>query len=310
MKRVQLFDVAGNVIPIVSLSIESDVVDFVHSTRLSMTFKNPSLSELIDVTYVQPIDPEAALYEMRVCVGDRTIEASAKEKGHAKKVFEDAKRAGHGAYLGRRDDHMSDVYRLSLGNVLPGEEVMVIVSFVAEVNLEDNREDGSVLRFSIPLGLFQRYSPTHRSSQRPDAHSYDVNAVVPVVINVRLDMACGITAVTSPSAVPLDLRFDKGGRSGATITAHTSSSIGDFVLLIEREEAYESCLWVPSMASGGSDTTEGRDQDEQMQVGQAKSEATKLLAPVACMTTMFPNLPVVFDNDQLCEIIFIVDRSG
>ena len=63
--------------------------------------------------------------------------------------------------------------------------------------------------------------------------------------------------------------------------------MGDFVLLIERDEPYKSCVWLP----------EGTEDDEE-------------LASTTVMTSICPDMSMSYENEQLSEIIFIIDRSG
>ena len=289
----QLRDRNGIDIPILKTSFHSNLVDFMSTTEVTIEFKNSLATEMLDVVYTQPIDPQAALFSMIVKVGDRTIKASAGEKEAAKKVFNDAKNAGHGAYLARINDDQPDVYSLSLGNVRAGETVVVSISYVTEVLLDDNRDDGSVLRFSIPLGLFQRYSPHHASSrsgfdsERSKAPSLGTPAEIAMDILVDIQMPCDIASVSSPSSVPLTLTFGKHSHRMASVSAHPSSADGDFVLLIERSEPFTSSLWLPdeSLASADHQIT-------------------------STMLSIYPNLPSAPLNEQLSEVIFIVDQSG
>jgi len=143
----QLRDSNGVDIPIVKVSFQSNVVDFISTTEVTIEFKNSSPSEMMEVVYTQPMDPQASLFKMVVKIGDRVIEANAREKEAAKKAYDDAKDAGHGAYLASISDDQPDVYSLSLGNVPPGETVVVMISYVTEVLLDDNRVDGSSTLF-------------------------------------------------------------------------------------------------------------------------------------------------------------------
>lgn len=293
----QLRDRNGVDIPIVKASFQSNVVDFISTTEVTIEFKNSSPSEMMEVVYTQPMDPQASLFKMVVKIGERVIEANAREKEAAKKAYDDAKDAGHGAYLASISDDQPDVYSLSLGNVPPGETVVVMISYVTEVLLDDNRVDGSVLRFSIPLGLFQRYSPRHApstsrfGSHRSDSTALGSAAEIPMDIQVAIQMPCDITSVSSPSSVPVKVALGKDSRRTASVTAHPSSRDGDFVLLIERSDPFKSSLWLPDLADTSATTVGGCSE-------------------IPSMLSINPNLPRAPQNEQLSEIVFIVDRSG
>lgn len=120
---------------------------------MSFNFKNDLERELLEVEFIQPLDPNAALSGMKVVVGDRCIEAQIREYRDAKKMYVNTRNGGHGAYLGTRDLEQSDVFGLSVGNILPGQVIVVTVSYLTELQLVDNCSGNSALRLSVPRDM-------------------------------------------------------------------------------------------------------------------------------------------------------------
>lgn len=292
-RYVQLSDSFGQNIPLVHASFVSTVIDFVSTTQVTLHFKNDLAQELIEVIYGHPIDPDAAIHRIVIDVGGRTIEASVHDSEKAENKYREAVKAGHGAYMAQRDHSQTDVYQFSIGNIRVGEDVKVQVSYIADVKLDDNQNDGSILRFSLPLGICHRYNPISSSLSRGDqgkgTSSLGLAVVdLPIDISLNIQMPCDIDSLSSPSSIPLQINFDKVTRSRSQVTAHTTSAAGDFVVLIKRSQQYKAHLWLPRP---GSD------------VGRKNGE-------VISMVSLHPDVSPLYANEQISDLIFVIDQSG
>ena len=77
------------------------------------------------------------------------------------------------------------MYTCQVGNIGPNETVVVTLSTFAEIVLEDN-ESKSVIRFSLPVGLFSRYQMgKHVASTSPTT---DIGAGIEVPVQVQVDI--------------------------------------------------------------------------------------------------------------------------
>ena len=307
-----LKDKNGHSLPVLKASFSSYVIDFLSKTHLKLIFKNNLDTELIEVVYTQPMDPDAAVFQMKVAVGDRIVEAEIKEKEEAKRSYKNAIQSGKGAYLAEKDQTQSDVFHFSIGNIRPNEEVVVHLSYVAEVILDENCQDGSTLRFSIPLGICHRYTPALSSSmefQGAGTNFMGSKHNVPIDVAVDISMPCAITTLSSPSSSSLTVHYDQYTRRRATISAQTSSSVGDFIILIGRAESYKSYLWLPDFTSPPAATGASTGATIGALSAEKKRPADSSWESMA-MISLQPKVSTMYSTDQIVDVIFIVDRSG
>ena len=312
INNLTLTDRNGAILPALKASFTSTVVDFMSITQLKLDFQNTFEADMIEVFYTHPVDPDAALTEMRACFGDREVVACVKEKELAKDMYLQAVAEGHGASIVERDANQTDIYCLSVGNISAGESVSIILSFVTELILVDNQDEVSILRFSLPLGLFDRYSPVAPESiagpscsetSPHDAPTFKILGgakEVPTDICVNLKMPCDIASVMSPSAVPLQLEFEKNNHRCCKVMAHTTSFVGDFVILIQRAVRSASSLWI---------SEQPEERIPSAQENEGADVHAFVTGSVPCMLTLHPMHQAPSD-ESLNEVIFIVDRSG
>src|SRR5262249_944793 len=198
------------------------------------------------------------------------------EREEAFRMYDDAMERGDGAFL--LDEERPDVFQASIGNLPPGKEVLVKLTYVTELAVA-----GRCLRFSVPTTVSPRSAPGDdpRGVARPDADTLNPPVAwgVPYGLNlsVRLVMNGTLLRIESPSH-PVSV----------TATANEAT-----VTLSQRETALDRDF-VLSVESAGLDTPQAwieRDDDG----GQAVAVA---------FVPRFSNGPVP------CDVTFLVDRSG
>jgi Ca-activated chloride channel family protein len=94
-------------------------------TRLTVTFHN-DLGRTLEGDLVFPLPPTAALRELSVKVGARTIEGKIRARGRARAEYARAVAAGHTAALGESEGE--DLARLRIAPIDGGEDVVVTLS--------------------------------------------------------------------------------------------------------------------------------------------------------------------------------------
>lgn len=80
-------------------------------------------SRPINATYVFPASTRAAVYSMRMRIGDQLIYAKIKEREQAKQDFEQAKKEGKSASL--LEENRPNVFSMSLANIMPKDEIEI-----------------------------------------------------------------------------------------------------------------------------------------------------------------------------------------
>ena len=174
-----------------------------------------------------PLEEGAAVSGFEAMIDGTHVVGRVQEREKAFATYDDALAAGHGAYL--LDQERPDVFTASIGNVPPGKEVLVKVTYVAELSLE-----ADVLRFAIPTTVSPRYAPAddQKGVGRTPAETLnpprDWRVPYGLDLMVRIAMPSGIRSVESPSH---PVRVEVDGRTAVvTLGGREAALDRDFVL--------------------------------------------------------------------------------
>ncbi|MEO8043230.1 MAG: VIT domain-containing protein, partial [Acidobacteriota bacterium] len=109
-------------LPLKDTSVEISVSGVIADVRVVQTYQNEG-ARAIHATYVFPASTRAAVYGMRMRIGDEVIVAKIKEREKAKEEFETAKKEGKSASL--LEQARPNVFTMSLANLMPNEMVEI-----------------------------------------------------------------------------------------------------------------------------------------------------------------------------------------
>jgi Ca-activated chloride channel family protein len=109
-------------LPLKDTQVEIAVSGVIADVKVVQKYRNEGLRP-INATYVFPASTRAAVYAMRMKIGNDIIVAKIKEKEQAKKDFEKAKEEGKSASLLEQD--RPNVFTMRLANVMPQEQVEI-----------------------------------------------------------------------------------------------------------------------------------------------------------------------------------------
>ncbi len=116
--------------PLKHTKVHADVSGPVARVRVTQTFANPS-DETIEAVYVFPLPVDSAVNEFEMRVGDRTIAGIIERRAEARRLYEDARNAGHVAAL--LEQERTNVFTQSVANILPGNEIDVTLTYVEQL---------------------------------------------------------------------------------------------------------------------------------------------------------------------------------
>jgi Ca-activated chloride channel family protein len=262
-------------VPLEGVRVEAKIRDYCSRVTVSQRYRNTEATP-IEAVYVFPLDESAAVCGFEALIGDTHVVGHVKERERAFEEYDDAIAAGHGAYL--LDQERPDVFTASIGNLPPGQEVLVKITYVAELARE-----GDDLRFFLPTTVSPRYAPAEdqKGVGRTPAEALNPPRAFSVPygleLEVELDMPSAIRAVESPSH-PLALELD--GRRGTVRLGRRLTSLDrDFVLKIRLADAPAARVWVE------------------------KDESGRTAAVLAFE-------PRIETREAKTEMVFLVDRSG
>lgn len=109
-------------LPLKDTHVEIAVSGVIADVKVVQTYRNEG-SRPINASYVFPASTRAAVYGMRMRIGDEVIVAKIKEREIAKQEFETAKKEGKSASLLEQD--RPSVFSMSLANLMPQETVEI-----------------------------------------------------------------------------------------------------------------------------------------------------------------------------------------
>jgi Ca-activated chloride channel family protein len=109
-------------LPLKDTTVEIAVSGVIADVRVVQTYRNEG-SRPINARYIFPASTRAAVYAMRMRIGDDVIVAKIKEREKAKNDFETAKKEGKSASLLEQD--RPNVFSMSLANLMPQEQIEV-----------------------------------------------------------------------------------------------------------------------------------------------------------------------------------------
>ena len=153
----------------------------------------------VEAVYSFPLEEQAAVCGFEALVGEQRIVGEVMEKDKAFDEYDEALADGNGAYL--LDQDRPNVFTASIGNLLPGQQAVVTVKYVARLE-----RLGDQVRLKIPTTVAPRYIPEEQL-RHMDPSEFDhlnpptVPGGVPygLALSVSFTGASVVTAVECPS---------------------------------------------------------------------------------------------------------------
>jgi len=137
--------------PLKHTDVKAEITGFLSRVTVTQEFENP-YQEKIEAVYSFPLPHEAAVDNMTMLIGDRTIHGRIKRREEARAIYEAARDAGFAASL--LDQERPNIFTQSVANIRPGQKVKVIISYVEKLKYEDGD-----YAFTFPMVVGPRYIP-------------------------------------------------------------------------------------------------------------------------------------------------------
>jgi hypothetical protein len=273
--RGGLFTKEDAPVPLAGVAIDAAISTLCARVTVTQRFVNREQTP-IEAVYVFPLDEGAAVCGFEAIIDGTLVVGEVKERETAFKMYDEAMEQGHGAYL--LDEERPDVFQASVGNLPPGKEVLLKLTYVTELAVE-----GGAVRFAIPTTVSPRYAPAEDriGVGRPDSETLNPPVAwrVPygLDLTVRVSMTGAIRKIDSTSH-PVSVSMD-GNNATVTLSQREAALDRDFVLSVE---------------AAGLDTPRGWIEKD--------DDGTEAVA-----VAFAPTFP---DASTPAEIVFLVDRSG
>jgi len=232
--------------PLQHTDVRAEIAGMVAHVAVTQTFANP-FEDTIEAVYVFPLPQNAAVKDMTMHIGDRTIRGLIKPREEAREIYEEAREAGQTA--GLLEQERPNIFTQSVANITPGAEINIEIHYV-----QDLKYDHGTYKFSFPMVVGPRFipgRPTGRTAggwapdtdQVPDASRITPPVLEPgersghdIALSVDLDAGVPIQDLRCRSH---EVEVTGGERSHAEITLKPFDTIPNKDFMLEWDVAGE-----------------------------------------------------------------------
>src|SRR5438876_11182796 len=137
--------------PLKHTEVKAEISGFLSRVVVTQEFENP-FREKIEAVYTFPLPQNAAVDDMTMIVGVRTVRGKILRREEAQAVYEAAKTNGQTASL--LNQERPNIFTQSVANILPGEQIKITISYVETLKYEDGAYE-----FVFPMVVGPRYVP-------------------------------------------------------------------------------------------------------------------------------------------------------
>jgi Ca-activated chloride channel family protein len=240
--ELTVLDISGKATgscPLKRTNVKAEISGFLSRVRVTQEFENP-FKEKIEAVYTFPLPQAAAVDDMTMRVGDRTVRGRILRREEAQAVYDAAKSNGQVASL--LDQERPNIFTQSVANIMPGERVTVEISYVETLKYEDGAYE-----FTFPMVVGPRYIPgTPTGKQgggtKPDTDKVpDASRITPPVmpqgvraghdisLEVMLDAGVSLDGISSKSH-EIDVERKSGSSAIVRLKNRTEIPNKDFRL--------------------------------------------------------------------------------
>ena len=215
-------------LPLLHTSADVNIAGVIANVKVTQLYKNDGTKPL-EAIYIFPASTRAAVYDMKMTIGKRIVQAKIEKKEKARADYEAAKAEGKTASL--LEQETPNVFQMNVANILPGDTIKVEL-FYTELLVP---EEG-VYEFVYPTVVGPRYSNEPKTAEKPKNewaenpylnegkktnYTFDINTTIRAGIPLQ--------EVTSVSH-KVDIKF--GSKSEAVIKLNEKSFSGnkDYIL--------------------------------------------------------------------------------
>jgi Ca-activated chloride channel family protein len=204
--------------PLVHTDVKAEISGILTRVTVRQDFQN-LFGNPIEAVYTFPLPHNAAVDDMTIHVGRRTILGIIKRREEAKAIYEQARAQGQLAAL--LDQERPNIFSQQIANILPGQNLEIVISYVETLKYENGGYS-----FVFPMVVGPRYIPgrpigkeaggwSHDTSKVPDASRITPPVTLPgtraghdLSIEVSIDSGVPFTNLRSTQHEMVVLRRD------------------------------------------------------------------------------------------------------
>ena len=210
-------------LPLKSTDAQVSILGVIADVTVTQIYKNEGKKPL-EAVYVFPASTRAAVYGMKMTIGERTVTAEIRERDQASREYLQAKQAGKNASL--LEQHRPNVFQMNVANILPRDTVIVELNYTELLVPTD-----STYEFVYPTVVGPRYvdgksdetdqaetwtSNPYLHQKEPPTYTFNMDVRISAGLPIK-DISCASHKIridyTHPSfaAVHLDPSENRGG---------------------------------------------------------------------------------------------------
>ena len=192
---------ARGLCPLKHTEVNAEISGFISRVTVTQHFENP-FKEKIEAVYAFPLPANAAVDDMTMIVGERTVRGKILAREEARAVYDAAKASGQVA--GLLDQERPNMFTQSVANIVPGAQVKITISYVETLSYVNGAYE-----FVFPMVVGPRYvpgTPTETPSQG-NGFAPDTNRVPD---GSRITPPTLAPGMRSGHDISLDVKVDAG----------------------------------------------------------------------------------------------------
>ena len=216
-------------LPLKSTDVDVKIAGVIADVKVTQRYRNAG-TRPIEAKYVFPGSTRAAVYGMKMHVGNRVVVAEIREKHEARKEYQSAKQAGKTASL--LEQQRPNVFETRVANILPGDDIVVELSYTELLVPTDGK-----YQFVYPTVVGPRYNGSVESGSgkqeswisTPHMHAAEKS---PSEFNLKVALKSGIPIKEIESGThQLDVRKESPERATINLVkSEKGDSNRDFIL--------------------------------------------------------------------------------
>jgi Ca-activated chloride channel family protein len=215
-------------LPLKSTRADVDIAGVIARVHVTQVYENTGRRP-IEAIYVFPGSTRAAVFGMKMTIGERVIEATIEERQKARAAYEAARAAGQSASL--LEQQRPNVFQMNVANIMPGDVIKVELDYTELLVPE-----GGMYEFVYPTVVGPRYSTTP-SAGAPDTETWVANPYLhegdaePFTFDIDVTLNSGIPiAKIACDSHKTDVEYE--GKTTASISLADTKGAGtkDFIL--------------------------------------------------------------------------------
>ncbi len=169
-----------------STQADVNIAGVIADVTVTQEYQNNTENPL-EAIYVFPASTRAAVYDMKMTIGERVVQAEIMEKGKARQEYEQAKAKGKRASL--LEQERPNVFQMNVANIMPGDLIKVELKYTELLVPED-----SEYTFVYPTVVGPRYvSAGESGSNQFNANPYTKQGEMPAYeFDLNINLAAGM----------------------------------------------------------------------------------------------------------------------